>query len=57
LWEQAVRYLRQAGVKAYERSANREAVTWFEQALSVLGHLPEGRNTTERAIDLRFDLR
>src|SRR5256712_4253092 len=57
LWEQAVRYGRQAGVKAYERSANREAATWLEQALSALGHLPEGRDTTERAIDLRFDLR
>src|SRR5439155_12529808 len=34
----------------------REAVGYFEQALSALGHLPETRDTRERAIDLRFDL-
>jgi class 3 adenylate cyclase/tetratricopeptide (TPR) repeat protein len=57
LWEQAVTYLRQAGVKALARSANREAVSCFEQALTALGHLPETRETLEQAIDLRFDLR
>jgi class 3 adenylate cyclase/tetratricopeptide (TPR) repeat protein len=57
LWEQAVTYLRQAGTKALARSANREAVTCFEQALAALQHLPETRKTLERAIDLRFDLR
>ena len=39
------------------RSANREAVSCFEQALTALGHLPETRETLEQAIDLRFDLR
>ncbi|MCJ7831784.1 MAG: adenylate cyclase, partial [Dehalococcoidia bacterium] len=57
LWEQAVTYLQQAGVKALARSANREAVTCFEQALTALGHLPENRETLEQAIDLRFGLR
>jgi class 3 adenylate cyclase/tetratricopeptide (TPR) repeat protein len=57
LWERAVTYLRQAGVKALARSANREAVSSFEQALTALGHLPETRQTLEQAIDLRFDLR
>jgi predicted ATPase len=57
LWEQAVTYLRQAGAKAMARSANREAVSCFEQALTALGHLSETRKTLERAIDLRFDLR
>ena len=57
LWEQAVTYLRQAGAKALARSANREAVTCFEQALTALRHLPETRETLEQAIDLRFDLR
>ena len=57
MWEQAVTYLRQAGVKALARSANREAVTCFEQALTALGHLPETRERLEQAIDLRFDLR
>jgi hypothetical protein len=38
------------------RSANREAVSDFEQALVALGHLPETRERLEQAIDLRFDL-
>ena len=57
VWERAVTYLRQAGVKACARSANREAVSCFEQALTALGHLPETRETREAAVDLRFDLR
>jgi len=57
MWEQAVTHLRQAGAKALARSANREAVGFFEQALTALQHLPETRETLEQAIDLRFDLR
>jgi class 3 adenylate cyclase/tetratricopeptide (TPR) repeat protein len=57
MWEQAVTYLRQAGGTALARSANREAVTCFEQALAALQHLPESRERLEQAIDLRFDLR
>jgi class 3 adenylate cyclase/tetratricopeptide (TPR) repeat protein len=57
VWDKAVVYLRQAGAKAAARSANREAVAYFEQALAALGHLPEGHETLEQAIDLRFDLR
>jgi len=57
LREKAVLYLRQAGAKAFGRSANREAVACFEQALVALPHLPETRETLEQAIDLRFDLR
>ncbi len=56
-WDKAVRYLRQAGVKAFVHSAHREAVGRFEQALTALGHLPESRQTLEQAVDLRFDLR
>ena len=55
-WEKAVTYLRQAGVNAFARSANREAVVYFEQSLLALGRLPETRERLERAIDLRFDL-
>jgi class 3 adenylate cyclase/tetratricopeptide (TPR) repeat protein len=55
VWEKAVSYLRQAGVKALGRSANREAVSGFEQALTVLEHLPETRERLEQALDLRFD--
>lgn len=36
MWEQAVTYLRQAGAKALARSANREAASCFEQALSAM---------------------
>src|SRR5262245_20496246 len=56
-WDKAVAYCRQAGIKAAVRSANREAVACFEQALGALGHLPEQRDTIEQAIDIRFDLR
>ena len=57
IWERAFLYLRQAGMKAARRSANREAVTHFEQALVALKHLPEGRDRVEQAIDVRFELR
>ena len=39
------------------QSAYREAVVYFEQALSALAHLPETRDTREQAIDLRLALR
>jgi class 3 adenylate cyclase/tetratricopeptide (TPR) repeat protein len=57
VWEKAVIYLRQAGAKAFARSANREAVACFEQALAALQHLPETPANLELAIDLRLDLR
>jgi len=57
VWGKAVTYLQQAGAKAFARSANREAASCFEQALTALGHLPETRERLEQAIDLRFDLR
>ena len=57
VWDKAVGYCRQAGDKAMTRSAYREAVGYFEQALSALPHLPEQRYTHEQAIDLRLALR
>jgi len=57
LWDKAARYLRQAATKAFARSANREAVVWFDQALIAIEHLPPTRELREQAIDLRFDLR
>ncbi len=57
LWDQAVAYCRQAGVKAAERSANRDAVAYLEQALTALSRLPETRDRIEQAIDVRFELR
>jgi tetratricopeptide (TPR) repeat protein len=56
VWEKALAYYRQAGDKAMTRSAFREAVACFEQALTALRHLPEQRHTQEQAIDLRYDL-
>ena len=56
-WGKAVAYLRQAGAKDFARSAHREALAYFEQALTALTHLPETRETREQAIDVRFDLR
>ncbi len=57
VWDKAVAYSRQAGAKAATRSAYREAVTCFEQALGGLTHLPETHETLEQGIDLRLDLR
>jgi len=57
LWDRAVVYLWQAGVKALSRSAHREAADVLERALTALGRLPESQPRTEQAIDLRFDLR
>jgi transcriptional regulator with AAA-type ATPase domain len=45
------------GEKALAGSAHREAVGYFEQALSALPHLPETRDACEQAIDLRLALR
>ena len=56
LWEKAVEYLHQAGKKAVTRSAAREAIAYFEQALAALEHLPDGRQTVERGIEIRVDL-
>jgi predicted ATPase len=56
VWDKALRYGRQAGAKAMERSASREAVGCYEQALAALEHLPEHRTLREQAIDLRLDL-
>jgi tetratricopeptide (TPR) repeat protein len=57
LWEKTVAYLRQAGLRAMARAANREAIAHLEQALGALRRLPETRETIELAIDIRLDLR
>jgi tetratricopeptide (TPR) repeat protein len=57
MWNKALVYCRQAGEKAMARSAHREAVGCFEQALAALEQLPESRDTWAQAIDLRCDLR
>jgi class 3 adenylate cyclase/tetratricopeptide (TPR) repeat protein len=57
LWEKAVAYLHQAGLRALERGANGEAVSYLEQALGTLRHLPEAQRKSELAIDIRIELR
>jgi class 3 adenylate cyclase/tetratricopeptide (TPR) repeat protein len=57
LMDKAVSYQRRAGMRAFARSANRESVVWFEQALAALQQLPQDRATTEQGIDLRIHLR
>jgi len=57
IWDKAVAYCQQAGTRAMARSAYREAVVSFEQALGALERLPERRDRLAQAIDLRFDLR
>ena len=54
--EKALAYSRHAGAKAAARSAFGQAVAYFEQALSALGHLSESRETLEQAIAIRIDL-
>ena len=57
VWETAVHYLRQAGLKAAARSALPEAQVWFDQALGVLAALPESRSTLEQGFEIRLELR
>ena len=56
VWDKALTYCQQAGARANDRAAFREAVTSFEQALQALAHLPEPGDTRGRAIDLRLAL-
>jgi class 3 adenylate cyclase/tetratricopeptide (TPR) repeat protein len=57
VWDKAMAYSWQAGAKAFARSALREAMVCFEQALVAVGHLPESQDRREQAIDLRLDMR
>src|SRR4029453_4119643 len=45
---------RQAGARADRRAAVRQAVTFFEQALQALAHLPEHGDTRVLALELRL---
>ena len=56
VWDKAVDFFRQAGNWAAARSASREAVACFEQALGALEHFRESPDRTRLAIDLRLDL-
>ena len=56
VWDKAVTYCQQAGARAHDRAAFREAVASFEQALQALAHLPEHGDTRVLAIELRLAL-
>jgi DNA-binding SARP family transcriptional activator len=56
VWDKALEYLCLAGMQAVARSANREAVAFFERALETLEHLPKVQRTLEHGIDLRIAL-
>ena len=57
LWTEALVYSRQAGNKAVELSAYREARVFFEQAIQALTHLPQDRTHIQTGIDIRLGLR
>ncbi|HSF02088.1 MAG TPA: hypothetical protein VLA62_03690, partial [Solirubrobacterales bacterium] len=54
--EKAARYLRLAGVRAAARSANREAIDFFQQALKLLEELPPTPGFLAEALDTRIAL-
>ena len=56
LKEKAVRYSREAGVKAVARSAYGEAVELLQQGLRLLDELPENRQTLAEALSIRMAL-
>jgi len=56
VWNKVVEYGRMAGAKAAWRSANQEAVAFFNQALGALQHLPQDEHAQGIAIDLRLHL-
>jgi class 3 adenylate cyclase/tetratricopeptide (TPR) repeat protein len=56
-WEAAADYGRQAGMQAAARSANREAVSLYGQALAALRRLPESPRRGGAEVDLLLEIR
>ncbi|HEX3176951.1 MAG TPA: hypothetical protein VHZ49_09755, partial [Methylomirabilota bacterium] len=56
-WDKAVTYSREAGTKLAARSAYREAVACFEQALQALDRMADSPEVRNRAFDIRMDMR
>jgi class 3 adenylate cyclase/tetratricopeptide (TPR) repeat protein len=54
VWDKAVTCCHQAGARAWNRAAFREAVAYFDQALQALTHLPEDGDTRVLALELRL---
>lgn len=56
-WDAVLLHARQAGITAVARSANRDAVAFFEQALAALQEVPETDAGRRLAVDIRFEIR
>jgi tetratricopeptide (TPR) repeat protein len=56
-WETAVSYAFKAGDRAIGRWAWREAITFYDNAIQALEHLPETPNTMQLSIEARLRLR
>jgi class 3 adenylate cyclase/tetratricopeptide (TPR) repeat protein len=56
-WAKAAHCLQRAGLKAVKRSAHREALSCFNDALDSLDHLPKSEETVRRSIRLRMLIR
>ena len=54
--DKAVRYLAEAGQKAFGRSAVREAAAFFEAALQILADVPETEESLSRRLDILIAL-
>ncbi len=57
LWEKAVRYARLAGDEAGSRSAHRQVIELYQQAIHSLAHMPEARGALLQELELRQGLR
>ena len=57
MWDKAAAYLQRAANAAVGRSAYREGLAGFEQALVALAYLPDGREKYERGADLHSQIR
>ena len=56
VWDKAVLYNQQAGARAIDRAAFRQAAACYEEALAALRHLPDTPDNMGLAIDLRLAL-
>jgi len=56
VWEKAVVYLREAGTKAFVRSANADAVSYLTRGLEIVALLPEGADRERHELALLLAL-
>jgi tetratricopeptide (TPR) repeat protein len=57
LWDRALPYLREAGVRDLAAGAQREAAACLEQAIDCLERVPDAASRKAEGIDLRIELR